>query len=170
MTCCFTDSSRMQRSSSATTPRPRQAVQWMLDLRPGNVPALLRGAALRRLYGDTEGAMDFFSQAYQQMPPTQAEDMAWTLTQMADLQLSVGHIDDCGKSSSLRAAKIPRLLSGPGKLRPASKRRGNNLLRGGGAASSTQSEVSDRRKPVCAGGGPRTRRSGGRSRCCVRRV
>jgi predicted Zn-dependent protease len=26
-----------------------QAVQWMLDLRPGNVPALLRGATLRRL-------------------------------------------------------------------------------------------------------------------------
>jgi tetratricopeptide (TPR) repeat protein len=70
------------------------AVQWMLDLRPGNVPALLRGAALRRLYGDREGAMLFFSQAYQQMPPTQAEDLAWTLTQMADLQLSVGHLDD----------------------------------------------------------------------------
>jgi tetratricopeptide (TPR) repeat protein len=70
------------------------AVQWMLDLRPGNVPALLRGASLRRLYGDTGGAMLFFSQAYQQMPPTQVEDLAWTLTQMADLQLSVGHIDD----------------------------------------------------------------------------
>jgi tetratricopeptide (TPR) repeat protein len=71
-----------------------QAVQWMLDIRPGNVPALLRGASLRRLYGDTEGATLFFSQAYQQIPPTQAEDLAWTLTQMADLQFSVGHIDD----------------------------------------------------------------------------
>ena len=70
-----------------------QAAQWMLDIRPGNVPGLLRGAALRRLYGDADGAMDFFSQAYQQMPPTQTEDMAWTLTRMADLQLSTGHID-----------------------------------------------------------------------------
>jgi tetratricopeptide (TPR) repeat protein len=70
-----------------------QAVQWMLDIRPGNVPALLRGASLRRLYGDTEGAMLFYSQAYQQIPPTQAEDLAWTLTQMADLQLSIGHMD-----------------------------------------------------------------------------
>jgi tetratricopeptide (TPR) repeat protein len=67
------------------------AIQWMLDLRPGNVPGLLRGARLRRLYGDAEGAMQFFSQAYQQMPPTQTEDLAWTLTQMADLQLSVGN-------------------------------------------------------------------------------
>jgi tetratricopeptide (TPR) repeat protein len=85
-----------------------KAVQWMLDLRPGNVPALLRGAILRRLYGDSEGAMLFFSQAYQQMPPTQTEDLAWTLTQMADLQLSVGHIDD--SEGLLRSAlqKFPR--------------------------------------------------------------
>jgi tetratricopeptide (TPR) repeat protein len=73
------------------------AVQWMLDLRPGNVPALLRGARLRWLFGDAEGAMDFYSQAYQQIPPTQAEDLAWTLTQMADLQMSIGHIDDAGR-------------------------------------------------------------------------
>lgn len=83
-------------------PEAERAVQWMLDIRPGNVPALLRGASLRRLFGDTEGAMLFFSQAYQQMPPTQAEDLAWTLTQMADLQLSVGHIED--SESLLRSA------------------------------------------------------------------
>jgi tetratricopeptide (TPR) repeat protein len=69
------------------------AAQWMLDMRPGNVPGLLRGAALRRLYGDAPGARDFFSQAYQQMAPTQTEELAWTLTQMADLQLSIGDLD-----------------------------------------------------------------------------
>jgi Tfp pilus assembly protein PilF len=63
-----------------------------LDIRPGNVPGLLRGAALRRLYGDAPGAKDFFSQAYQQMAPTQTEELAWTLTEMADLQLSTGDI------------------------------------------------------------------------------
>jgi tetratricopeptide (TPR) repeat protein len=70
-----------------------QATQWMLDMRPGNVPGLLRGAALRRLYGDAPGAVDFFSQAYQQMAPTQTEELAWTLTEMADLRLSSGDID-----------------------------------------------------------------------------
>lgn len=70
-----------------------QATQWMLDLRPGNVPGLLRGAALRRLYGDARGAVDFFSQAYQQMVPTQTEELAWTLTEMADLRLSSGDLD-----------------------------------------------------------------------------
>jgi tetratricopeptide (TPR) repeat protein len=73
------------------------AAQWMLDMRPGNVPGLLRGAALRRLYGDAHGATDFFSQAYQQMPPTQTEELAWTLTEMADLQISIGDIDGAEK-------------------------------------------------------------------------
>jgi tetratricopeptide (TPR) repeat protein len=74
-----------------------EAAQWMLDMRPGNVPGLLRGAALRRLYGDAAGATVFFSQAYQQMAPTQTEERAWTLTEMADLQLSTGDIDGAEK-------------------------------------------------------------------------
>ena len=74
-----------------------EAAQWMLDMRPGNVPGLLRGAALRRLYGDAHGATDFFSQAYQQMAPTQTEELAWTLTEMADLQFSTGDIDGAEK-------------------------------------------------------------------------
>jgi tetratricopeptide (TPR) repeat protein len=79
-----------------------EAAQWMLDMRPGNVPGLLRAAALRRLYGDARGAADFFSQAYQQMAPTQTEDLAWTLTEMADLQYSTGDID--GAERLLRSA------------------------------------------------------------------
>jgi tetratricopeptide (TPR) repeat protein len=74
-----------------------EAVQWMLDMRPGNVPGLLRGAALRRLYGDASGAAVFFSQAYQQVAPTQTEELAWTLTEMADLQISTGDIDGAEK-------------------------------------------------------------------------
>ena len=74
-----------------------EAAQWMLDMRPGNVPGLLRGAALRRLYGDVPGATEFFSQAYQQMAPTQTEELAWTLTELADLQLSTGDIDGAEK-------------------------------------------------------------------------
>jgi tetratricopeptide (TPR) repeat protein len=73
------------------------AAQWMLDLRPGNVPGLLRGARLRGLYGDVDGAIEFFSQAYQQTPPTQTEDLAWILTQMADLKLSGGNVDAAEK-------------------------------------------------------------------------
>ncbi len=70
-----------------------QAAQWMLDLRPGNIPGLLRGAALRRVYGDSHGAMDFLNQAHQQMAPTQTEEIAWVLTEMADLELSTGDVE-----------------------------------------------------------------------------
>ena len=79
-----------------------RAAQWMLDMRPGNVPGLLRGARLRRLFGDAEGAMDFYNRAYQQTPPTQTEDLAWILTQMAELQGSRGNLD--GAEKLLRSA------------------------------------------------------------------
>ena len=32
-----------------------KSAQWMLDLRPGNIPALTRAAYLRELFGDVEG-------------------------------------------------------------------------------------------------------------------
>jgi len=81
--------------------------QWMLDIRPGNVPGLLRGAHLRRLFGDAEGSMDFFSQAYQQTPPTQVEDQAWILTEMADLQLSIGNTDGAEELLHSALEKFP---------------------------------------------------------------
>ena len=84
-----------------------EAAQWMLDIRPGNVPGLLRGARLRQLFGDPEGAMDFYSQAYQQTPPTQAEELAWILTQMAGLQLSAGNVDGTDKLVHSALEKFP---------------------------------------------------------------
>ncbi|MBV8438429.1 MAG: tetratricopeptide repeat protein [Silvibacterium sp.] len=84
-----------------------RATQWMLDLREGNVPGLLRAARLRVIYGDTSGALDFYSQAYQQIPPTQTEDQAWTLTQMAEIQLSTGHLDEAESLLQSALQKFP---------------------------------------------------------------
>jgi tetratricopeptide (TPR) repeat protein len=64
------------------------ACQWMLDLRPGNVPALTRAAYLRELFGDLEGALELMAAAYQQTPPLEVEDRAWILTQTAHLHLT----------------------------------------------------------------------------------
>jgi tetratricopeptide (TPR) repeat protein len=88
-------------------PDAEEAAQWMLDIRPGNVPGLLRGATLRRLYGDAHGATDFLSQAYQQMAPTQTEELAWTLTEMADLQLSIGDVDGAEKLLQSAMQRFP---------------------------------------------------------------
>ena len=40
----------------------------MINLRPGNVPGLLRGADLRAGWGDTDGALEFLTQALQATP------------------------------------------------------------------------------------------------------
>jgi tetratricopeptide (TPR) repeat protein len=67
-----------------------KAAQWMLDLRPGNLPGLTRAAYLRELFGDVDGSLDLMNMAYQSTPPTEVEDRAWILTQIAHLQLTSG--------------------------------------------------------------------------------
>jgi tetratricopeptide (TPR) repeat protein len=62
-----------------------EACQWMLDLRPGNIPAFTRAAYLRELFGDIEGAIELMAKAYDRTPPAEAEDRAWLLTQVAHL-------------------------------------------------------------------------------------
>jgi tetratricopeptide (TPR) repeat protein len=74
-------------------PEAEQAAQWLLDLRPGNIAGLTRAAYLRELFGDVEGALELMVSAYQRTPPTEAEDRAWILTQMAHLELSRGRVD-----------------------------------------------------------------------------
>jgi tetratricopeptide (TPR) repeat protein len=63
-----------------------KAAQWMLDLRPGNVPGLTRAAYLRELFGDLEGALDLMTSAYQQTQIGEPEERAWLLTQIGHLR------------------------------------------------------------------------------------
>ena len=65
-----------------------EAAQWMLDMRPGNIPGLTRAAYLREMFGDIDGAIDVMNRAYQQTPPAEVEDRAWILTQLAHLELT----------------------------------------------------------------------------------
>jgi tetratricopeptide (TPR) repeat protein len=64
-----------------------KAAQWMLDLRPGNVPGLTRAAYLRELFGDHEGAVELMDSAYRRTAHAEFEDRAWILTQIAHLSL-----------------------------------------------------------------------------------
>jgi tetratricopeptide (TPR) repeat protein len=70
-----------------------EACQWMLDLRPGNIPAFTRAAYLREIFGDIDGALELMSAAYQRTPPTEIEDRAWILTQVGHLEWTGGRID-----------------------------------------------------------------------------
>jgi tetratricopeptide (TPR) repeat protein len=69
-----------------------QAAQWMLNLRPGNMPGITRAAYLRELFGDFDGALDLMNMAYQSTPPNETEDRAWILSQIGHLQLLSGKI------------------------------------------------------------------------------
>ena len=69
-----------------------KAAQWMLDLRPNNIPGLLRGARLRSVVGDVDGAIAFLGDAYQQTLPDQVEDLASILTEMAGIELAAGKL------------------------------------------------------------------------------
>src|SRR5438552_6261022 len=75
-----------------------KAAQLMLDLRPGNLPGITRAAYLREIFGDVDGALELMNMALQSTPPSEVEDAAWILTQMAHLQLSVGKTADAEKN------------------------------------------------------------------------
>jgi tetratricopeptide (TPR) repeat protein len=74
-----------------------EGAQRMLDLRPGNLPGLTRAAYLRELFGDVDGAVDLMNMALQSTPPSQVEDAAWILTQIAHLDLAVGKTAEAEK-------------------------------------------------------------------------
>jgi tetratricopeptide (TPR) repeat protein len=75
-----------------------KAAQLMLDLRPGNLPGITRAAYLREIFGDVDGALELMNMALQSTAPSELEDAAWILTQMAHLQLSVGKTADAEKN------------------------------------------------------------------------
>ncbi len=84
-----------------------KAVQWMLNLRPGNVPALTRTAYLRELFGDLDGAFDAMRVAFDATSPLETEDRAWILTQLAHVRIAQGRIGDAGKLLDQALALFP---------------------------------------------------------------
>jgi tetratricopeptide (TPR) repeat protein len=83
------------------------AAQWMLNLRPGNLPALTRAAYLRELFGDVDGAYELMYMALQATPPTETEDVAWILTQMGHLRLIAGKAEDAEALLNQALARFP---------------------------------------------------------------
>src|SRR5437870_10184 len=84
-----------------------KAAQWMLDLRPGNLPGTTRAAYLRELLGDVDGALELMNMAYQSTPPNEAEDRAWILSQIGHLQLMSGKISDAESTLQQALAIFP---------------------------------------------------------------
>jgi tetratricopeptide (TPR) repeat protein len=74
-----------------------KAAQWMLDLRPGNLPALVNAAYLRELFGDPDGACEALDLALQSTAPGETEEMAWILSRMGHMRLISGNADAADK-------------------------------------------------------------------------
>ena len=84
-----------------------KAVQWMLDLKPGNMPGLTRAAYLRELFGEIDGSLDLMKMAYESTPPNEVEDRAWILTQMSHLDLVVGRLEEAEKLAQQALTLFP---------------------------------------------------------------
>jgi tetratricopeptide (TPR) repeat protein len=102
-----------------------KSAQLMLDLRPGNSPGVTRAAYLRELFGDVDGALELMNMALASTSPSEGEDAAWILTQMAHLQLSVGRVGDAEKNLHQALTLFPGYhyaLGNLAKLRTEQKR------------------------------------------------
>jgi Flp pilus assembly protein TadD len=101
------------------------AARWMLDLRPGNLPALIRAANLRELFGDAEGAYELAEMAYQSTPPTETADRAALLARMGHLRLASGSSEAAEKlyqQALTNSPGDPVALGNLAQLRIAQKR------------------------------------------------
>jgi tetratricopeptide (TPR) repeat protein len=87
--------------------KAEKAAQWMLDLRPGNLAGLTRGAYLRELFGDVDGAIDFMRMALNQTRMEETEDRAWILTHIAHLYLLQGRAEEAEKLLKQALALFP---------------------------------------------------------------
>jgi len=83
------------------------ATQWMLNLRPGNLPGTTRAAYLREVFGDIAGAYELMDMAFQATPPTETEDRAWILSQMGHLRFIAGRTDDADTLLTQALAVFP---------------------------------------------------------------
>jgi tetratricopeptide (TPR) repeat protein len=92
------------------------AAQWMLNLRPGNLPALTRAARLRELFGDAEGAYELIELAYQSTPPTETGERASILTQMGHLRLGLGSPEAAEKLFQQALTSFPGYPAALGNL------------------------------------------------------
>src|SRR3982751_1569714 len=92
------------------------AAQTMLDLRAGNLPALARAAYLRELFGDVEGSLELMNMALQSTAPSEVEDAAWILTQMAHLELAVGKMAEAERYLQNALKLFPRYHYALGQL------------------------------------------------------
>lgn len=64
-----------------------RCAQWVLDLRRNNPLGFSTAAQLREVYGDYEGAAEFYSEALRRTPQSEVEERSWLMVQSARVLL-----------------------------------------------------------------------------------
>jgi tetratricopeptide (TPR) repeat protein len=85
-----------------------EQTQWMLNLRPGNAPGLLRAGRLREVYKDWNGALEVLQMAYDATPFAESEERAWVLVQMARVSLQAGDVKSAEQNANEALQIFPR--------------------------------------------------------------
>lgn len=68
-----------------------RSAQWVLDLRRNSALGFSTAARLREVYGDYEGALEFYSEALRRTSPSDAEECSWLLVQSARMLLRMNN-------------------------------------------------------------------------------
>jgi tetratricopeptide (TPR) repeat protein len=88
-------------------PEAETNAQWMMNLRPNNTPALMVGATLRVLFGDSRGAIEFLNRAGAQTSPVEVEEQAWIANQDASILIDSGQIEQAAQVLKQAAQSYP---------------------------------------------------------------
>ncbi len=72
-------------------PQAEHDAQIVLDLRPGSALGFLKAASLRELFGDAEGAIEFYNEVRRRTSQNDLDEHAWLLTQIASMELMSGN-------------------------------------------------------------------------------
>jgi tetratricopeptide (TPR) repeat protein len=78
-------------SALGNYPEAERDAQWILNLRSGSALGFEKAAGLRELFGDNEGAVEFYDEALRRTAQSDLDQRAWLLTQKARLTLAAGN-------------------------------------------------------------------------------
>ncbi len=87
--------------------------QWILDLRRASALGFEKAASLREIFGDKEGAVEFYGEALTRTAQSDIDQRAWLLTQKARLTLASGNAKSAGEilSEALRLYPTSQLAA-----------------------------------------------------------
>lgn len=81
--------------------------QRLLDLRPDHLPALVRAARLRELFGDWQGAIDVLNASLNRVTEDEREQRARLYTQLARLHAGAGNQDIADQALAAALGAVP---------------------------------------------------------------